>query len=90
MKRSTQKIKYSPTFFKNLNKFPKNQLKFLKQKEKIFRENPFDPRLKTHKLKGELADFYAFSVSYHWRIVFHFEKENVIIFDAIGTHEVYR
>lgn len=83
------KIKYSPTFFKGLKKFPKNQLKFLDRKEKIFLENPFDPRLKTHKLKGELSEFYSFSVSYHWRIIFHFESDTVI-FDAIGTHEVYR
>ena len=82
-------INYSSSFFKDLRKFPKNQLKFLTQKEKIFLQNPFDPRLKTHKLKGELDDFYAFSISYHWRIVFHFEGKNVI-FDAVGTHEVYR
>lgn len=83
-------VKYSPTFLKSLRKFPKPQLKFLAQKERVFRENPFDPKLKTHKPKGELSDFYSFSVSYHWRIVFHFEDDGEIIFDAIGTHEVYR
>ena len=83
-------VKYSPSFFKALRKFPKSQLKFLAKKEEIFLENPFDPRLKTHKLKGELSDFYSFSISYHWRIVFHFESENIIIFDTIGTHEVYK
>lgn len=85
-----KKIKYSSTFFKTLRKFPKSQLKFLARKEKIFIENPFDPRLKTHKLKGELAEFYSFSISYHFRIVFHFEDKNTIILDAIGTHEVYK
>lgn len=83
-------VKYSPTFLKSLRKFPKSQLKFLAQKEKIFHENQFDPRLKTHKLKGELSEFHSFSVSYHWRIVFHFEDKNIVVFDAIGTHEVYR
>ncbi len=85
-----KKIKYSSTFFKTLRKFPKSQLKFLARKEKIFIENPFDPRLKTHKLKGELVDFYSFSISYHYRIVFHFEDENTIVLDMIGTHEVYK
>lgn len=85
-----KKVKYSAAFFKALRKFPKVQLKFLAQKEKIFQQNPFDPRLKTHKLKGELSDFYSFSISYHWRIVFHFEDEETVVFDTIGTHEVYR
>ena len=85
-----KKVKYSPAFFKTLKKFPKTQLKFLAQKEKIFLEDPFDPRLKTHKLKGELANHYSFSVSYHWRIVFHFEDERTIVFDTIGTHAVYK
>lgn len=85
-----KKVKYSPAFLKGFKRFPKNQLKFLAQKEKIFLQNPFDPRLKTHKLKGELSDFYSFSISYHWRIVFHFESDNIVVFDMIGTHEVYR
>lgn len=85
-----KKVKYSPSFFKSLKKFPKSQLKFLEKQEKIFIENPFDPRLKTHKLKGALKDSYSFSVSYHWRIVFHFEDKNGVIFDTIGTHEIYR
>jgi addiction module RelE/StbE family toxin len=83
-------VKYSPTFFRSLKKFPKSQLRFLEKKEKIFREDIFDKRLKTHRLKGELQDFYSFSISYHWRIVFHFEKKDVIVFDNIGTHAIYK
>lgn len=85
-----KRIEYTKVFRKNLKKFPKSQYKFLIEREKIFRENPFDPRLKTHKLSGKLAKFYSFSVSYHWRIIFHVEENNVVIFDNIGTHEVYK
>lgn len=85
-----KRVNYSPIFFKALKNFPKTQLKFLAKKEQIFLEDPFDPRLKTHKLKGSLAGHYSFSISYHWRIVFHFEDEETIIFDTIGTHAVYR
>lgn len=85
-----KKIKYSSTFLKSLKKFPKSQLKFLRKQELIFRENPFDPRLKTHKLKGELEGFLSFSISYHWRIVFHFEYDDTIVFDNVGTHQIYR
>lgn len=83
-------IKYSPTFLKSLKKFPKSQVRFLEKKEKIFRMDIFDRRLKTHKLRGELSEFYSFSISYHFRIVFHFEKADVIVFDNIGTHAVYK
>lgn len=83
-------IKYSSTFRRSLKKFPKAQLKFLEKQDKIFRNNIFDPRLKIHKLKGQLKDFYSFSISYHWRIVFHIEDKNTIVFDNIGTHGIYR
>lgn len=85
-----KKINYSPTFLKGLKKLPKDQLKSLARQEKIFLENPFYPRLKTHKLKGELKDSYSFSVSYHWRIVFHLEKNHTMVLDAIGTHAIYK
>ena len=84
------KIYYSGKFSKGYKKLPKEIKLLAEEKENIFRVNPSDPRLKTHKLKGKLSDFYSFSISYHWRIVFHFEKDNTIIFDTIGTHEVYR
>jgi addiction module RelE/StbE family toxin len=83
-------IKYSPTFIRNFKKFPKSQVKFLKKRELLFRNNPFYPILKTHKLKGELSEFYSFSISYHWRIVFHFIDDFTVVFDSIGTHEVYK
>ena len=84
-----KQVKYSPEFVKSLKRLPKNQLKNLAQKEKIFLEDPFDPRLKTHKLKGKLEGFYSFNVSYHWRIVFHFTGENIYL-DTIGTHSIYK
>lgn len=84
-----QTIKYSPTFLKQLKKLPKSQLKPLAIKEAIFRDDPFDPRLKTHTLHGSLEGFYAFSISYHWRIIFHYERSSIIL-DAVDTHTVYR
>lgn len=85
-----KKLNYSSIFIKSLKKLPKEQLENLDKKEKIFREDPFDPRLKTHKLKGELGEFYAFSLSYHWRVVFHYENDETVSFDYIGTHSVYK
>lgn len=84
------KIYHTDKFVKAYKKVPKQVKLVTEEKEEIFRHNPFDPRLKTHKLKGELKDSYSFSVSYQWRIIFHFEKNDTIVLDVIGTHEVYK
>lgn len=84
------KIIYSPKFIKAYRKLPKEIQLLAEKQEEIFKENPFDHRLKSHKLKGKLKAFYSFSVAYNWRIIFHFEQEDTVGFDMIGTHEIYR
>jgi mRNA-degrading endonuclease YafQ of YafQ-DinJ toxin-antitoxin module len=56
----------------------------------LLSEDAFDPRLRTHKLKGPLADSWACSVGYDLRIVFAFvesEGEEAILLETLGTHE---
>ena len=60
------------------------------KKEVIFRNNPFEARLKTHKLSGKLKDYYSFSVDYQTRIIFEIRNKNTIWFHYVGTHEIYR
>ena len=53
--------------------------------------DPFEPSLKTHKLKGELSKFHSCSLTHEYRIicVFLIEDETVVLVD-IGSHdEVY-
>jgi mRNA-degrading endonuclease YafQ of YafQ-DinJ toxin-antitoxin module len=60
-------FKVSRNFEKKLKKFIKKnpELKIiLKEKLRILQENPFDPRLRTHKLSGNLKDFYSFWLTY--------------------------
>jgi addiction module RelE/StbE family toxin len=56
-------------------------------------EDAFQPALKTHKLKGELAGSWACSAGYDLRIVFEFvqhEGAEAILLQTVGTHdEVY-
>jgi len=56
-------------------------------------EDAFDPRLKTHKLKGTLAGSWACSAGYDLRVVFQFVKHKgaeAILLEVVGTHdEVY-
>lgn len=82
-------IIYSPNFIKNYKRLPNVIKDKAEEKEIIFRKNPFDNRLKTHKLSGELVDFWSFSVDYHYRIIFEFKSKNTVIFHKIGSHSIY-
>jgi mRNA-degrading endonuclease YafQ of YafQ-DinJ toxin-antitoxin module len=62
----------------------------LRKRFEIFRENVFDKRLRTHKLKGVLSDYYSFSISYSDRIVFRILDDGGVLLVDIGSHdEVY-
>ena len=59
-------------------------------KLELFKNNPFAPSLKTHKLSGKLKDYWSFSVEYDLRIVFYFAAQEEVVLIDIGTHkEVY-
>jgi len=72
--------------YKKLSDYLKNKTR---QKEAIFRNNPFDKRLKTHKLKGKYNNYWSFSVSGSHRIMFEFLDKNEVAFINIGNHSIY-
>ena len=37
------------------------------ERMELFRNNPFDPKLRTHKLSGKLKDLWSFSIEYDLR-----------------------
>jgi addiction module RelE/StbE family toxin len=55
--------------------------------------NPFDPSLKTHKLKGRLTGLWACKVTDDLRILFEITEDEdgiCILLNSVGTHdEVY-
>jgi mRNA-degrading endonuclease YafQ of YafQ-DinJ toxin-antitoxin module len=61
-------------------------------KLELFVIDPFDAKLKTHKLSGKLKDLWSFSIDYDLRVVFYFTKDKpkkAVLID-LGTHdEVY-
>lgn len=60
------------------------------KKEEIFRKNPFDQRLETHKLHGKEKEALAFSVDYSCRIKFIFLTHDHTLFLEIGGHDIYK
>jgi mRNA-degrading endonuclease YafQ of YafQ-DinJ toxin-antitoxin module len=60
------------------------------EKMRMFAEDPFDARLKTHKLGGRLEGLWAFAVAYDCRVIFKFLPDDKGLLIDIGTHdEVY-
>lgn len=81
----------SPRFKKSFNRLPKTIREKAKEREKVFKNNPFDPRLETHKLGGKYKDFWAFSIDKRYRIMFQFGASiNEVTFINAGTHEIYK
>jgi len=84
------KIYYSSKFAKEYRRLPKKIKLLAEKKEIVFRKDPFDPRLNTHKLSGKLKVYYSFSIDFQYRIIFEFAQKDVIWFHSVGTHEIYR
>ena len=71
-------------------KLPVNLQQITVRRVALFAANPFDPRLRTHKLKGNLKAYWSFSVTASHRILVTFPHESVAILHDVGTHDIYR
>lgn len=56
----------------------------------LFRRDPFDPRLETHRLRGKLKKLWSFSVDQRYRILFEFldKSKTEVVFLDVGTHSI--
>lgn len=84
-----QNIFYSTHFARAFQRLPKDIQEKAIRREALFRRDCFQPSLKTHKLKGALADYWSFSIDYSYRILFAFGEKNSADFIDVGPHDVY-
>lgn len=84
------RIYYSSKFEREYKKLSNKIKKLTEEREAIFRKNPFDPKLNTHKLHGRLKEYWVFSISDKYRIVFEFAEKDVVWFHSIGDHSIYQ
>lgn len=80
---------YTKEFKKSINKFSAVDQQSVMERINLFLSDPHHPSLKTHKLKGQLKNYWAFSLNYHFRIIFRFISDTTVEFINIGTHEIY-
>lgn len=83
-------IRISSQFRKAYKKVPKGIQEKAQEREEVFRKNPFDRRLDTHKLHGKYKDYWAFTVIGQYRIMFALVNSDMVDFINIGTHEIYK
>jgi addiction module RelE/StbE family toxin len=81
---------YTQKFLREYKKLDKTIKAKAEKQERLFRDDPHSSILKTHKLKGELVDFWSFSVNFSYRIIFEFQDEGTAIFHSIGNHKIYK
>lgn len=89
------KYRFKPTqrFWESFYALPSEQKESTRRAWKIFQENPFDPRLRPHKIHRLSARFnrtiYAADIEGDLRAVFYVEGDAVVTVD-IGSHDIYR
>lgn len=82
-------IYYSSKFKREYKKLPKSVKILAEDKEQVFREDPFDARLDTHKLHGRFREFWSFSIDNRFRIIFEFAGKDIVWFHSVGDHSIY-
>ena len=85
-------ITFDPVFGKKFKKYTARlsapEKIRLKKRLEIFQENVFDRRLRVHKLKGDLNQYYALSLNYSDRLVFKILDDEGIYLIEIGSHDI--
>ena len=87
--------KFKPTehFWESFYNLSSHQKDSTRQAWKIFKENPFDPRLRTHKIHRLSAHYgrtiYAVDIEGDLRAVFYIDRDCIVTVD-IGTHTIYK
>jgi mRNA-degrading endonuclease YafQ of YafQ-DinJ toxin-antitoxin module len=83
------RVHASSRFLRKSKKLKEPRASMLRAALRRFASDPRDPLLRTHKLKGELAAYWAFSVDDDLRVLFRWDGEDVFLVN-LGSHdEVY-
>lgn len=83
----------SETFWKKFYLLDAAQKASVRQQWQIFKLDPFDPRLGTHKINRLSAisgrTIYSVVIEGDLRVLFHIDGRTIYSFD-LGTHALYR
>jgi mRNA-degrading endonuclease YafQ of YafQ-DinJ toxin-antitoxin module len=87
------RFKASRAFWKSFSELPERQQLSAKAAFKIFKTDPFDPRLRAHRINSLSSYYnktiYAVEIEVDLRTIFYLEN-NIIFTVDIGSHAIYR
>ena len=87
------RFKAAKPFHRDLAKLSPEQYRSAVRAYRIFKQNPFDPRLRTHKIHKLSAHYgktiYSVSIEGDLRAIFYME-DDMVWSVAIGSHAIYR
>ena len=78
-------IRHDREFKKRFKRLPAKTKAQANDRLRLFANNPKDPRLRLHPLKGKVAGYYSINLSGDLRAIFKRDGHN-IVFVLIGTH----
>lgn len=79
-------IKLHKSFDKLYKKLNKKEKDKIKERLYLFIDNPFDPTLNNHPLRGKYTDYRSINITGDLRAIYKQISENECIFVAIGNH----
>lgn len=80
----------APRFEKSFESLSREMRELAEVKMALFETDFLHPSLRVHKLKGPLSNFWAFSITKSYRVLFRFLKDNEVIYYDIDTHDIYK
>ena len=84
-----RKIHYTSDFAQAYKRLPSVIQKAVDRKDHLFRENPYYPSLRTHRLRGALEGLWSFWIMRDYGVLFEFIGDQAIFYD-VGTHDIYK
>ena len=80
------RISASSGFLRKAKKLQEPHASMLRAALRRFEADPKDPLLRTHKLKGDLDAYWAFSVDRDLRVPFRWDRDAVFLV-SLGSHD---
>jgi mRNA-degrading endonuclease YafQ of YafQ-DinJ toxin-antitoxin module len=80
------RVTASSRFLRKAKKLREPRASLLRAALRRFAADPQDPLLRTHKLKGQLADYWSFSVDDDLRVLFRWQADDVFLVN-LGSHD---
>lgn len=79
-------IRFHRNFDKQYQKLKKSEQEKARQRLVLFLENPFNPVLNNHPLKGKYLDYRSINITGDLRAIYKMVSDNEAIFVSIDTH----